>query len=427
MKVLVLAAGRSNRMKPLSDKVFLSFCGKPLLQWQLEGLQNSGFQEFVIVGNRENIDKIQELKNTLKINATIVEQKDLDSGMCGAILAAKPHLSGDTLIFNSNDIVDQSAFSKIHDSYKSSDHDSYILGKKVDSYFPGGYLKTDGDLITGIVEKPGEGNEPSSLVNLVVHLHRNIEQFIEHLEKAKSDSDDLYEVAMDNMIKDGKKFQAVEYHDFWQPIKYPWHIHSVFEYLIAQSTPAIALSAQISPRASINGHVIIEENVKVMDGAVIQGPAYIGKNSIIANNTLVRQSHIGDDSVIGFGSEVARSYLSAEVWTHSNYIGDSIIGNNVSFGAGTVTGNLRLDDQEITVNISENKVSTGKKKLGIICGDNVRFGINTGIMPGVKIGSNSYIGAGITIAQDIPDNSFARGSWELKISENTKEIGRRQL
>jgi UDP-N-acetylglucosamine diphosphorylase / glucose-1-phosphate thymidylyltransferase / UDP-N-acetylgalactosamine diphosphorylase / glucosamine-1-phosphate N-acetyltransferase / galactosamine-1-phosphate N-acetyltransferase len=74
------------------------------------------------------------------------------------------------------------------------------------------------------------------------------------------------------------------------------------------------------------------------------------------------------------------------------------------------------------VNISENKVDCGSNKLGLIMGDNVRCGINTSFMPGVKIGNNCFIGAGIVVGQDIADNQYVTGSFELKIRENTAKL-----
>ncbi len=184
----------------------------------------------------------------------------------------------------------------------------------------------------------------------------------------------------------------------------------------------IAKSAVIAESATLHGDIIIGENVKVLDNAVITGPVYIGDNSVIATNTLVRESHIGENCVIGFSTEVARSFLGNGVWTHSNYIGDSVIGNNVSFGGGTVIGNLRLDEANILVEVNGGKMDSKTNKLGIITGDNVRVGINTSFMPGVKIGANCLIGAGIIVAEDIPENSFVRGKTELKISENKINI-----
>jgi len=51
MKAMILAAGRGERMRPLTDhtpKPLLQVAGKPLLQWHLEGLANAGFRSVVI-------------------------------------------------------------------------------------------------------------------------------------------------------------------------------------------------------------------------------------------------------------------------------------------------------------------------------------------------------------------------------------------
>lgn len=419
MKVLVLAAGRSNRMKPVSDKNFLNFLGKPLIQWQVEMIEKAGFDEVIVVGGAHNMDKLAMTLPGVKV----VEQKNLDEGMRGAVLAGKDAVGdGSVLIFSSNDVVEQHAFELIKDSIDEN-VDGLLLGKKMTEYFPGGYLEVDGEgMVSSIIEKPGEGNEPSDMVNLVVHWHKDYQKLVSALESASSDQDDVYEVALDGMIKDGAKIKAVSYEGVWQPIKFPWHIHGVFKYLMSVSDKSVADSADISDKATVKGDVIIGENVRIFEGAVINGPVYLGDNTVVANNALVRDSHVGQNCVVGFNTEVARSYLSNKVWTHSNYIGDSVIGENVSFGAGTVTGNLRLDEGNIAVDVSGNIIDTKTNKVGLITGNNVRVGINTSLMPGVKVGNNCMVGAGIIIAQDIPDNSFARGSVELKVSPNNREI-----
>ncbi len=413
-------------MKPIEDKNFLNFLGKPLIQHQLEMLSRNDFGEIVLVGGAHNLEKLGKLVEELSLNVQLIEQKDLEMGMCGAVISAKELISGGPLlIFSSNDVVDDEAFSVMAKAFESGVADSYLLGKKVEEYFPGGYLETDeGGLIKSIVEKPEPGTEPSDLVNLVVHLHGDGGKLVGYLENAASERDDLYEVALDKMMKEGVKFKAVSYDGFWQPIKFPWHVHNVFKYFFAKAEKKVSDSAQISEHAIIKGDVIIGENVKIFENAVVNGPVYLGDNSIVATNALVRDSHLGEGCIVGFNTEVARSYLGSDVWTHSNYVGDSVIGNNVSFGAGTVTGNLRLDEGNIMVSHEEGKLDTKNNKFGLITGDDIRVGINTSFMPGIKIGGNSFIGAGIVVAQDIPENSFVRGSFELKISENKGKVDR---
>jgi len=433
MKVLLLAAGRSKRMQPIRDKNFLKFFGKPLIQYQLEMIKKAGFKDkdVIIVGGHHNLKPLNDVVGAMKMKgAAVIEQKKLELGMCGAVLAARKQIGAEpVLIVSSNDAVELEAFKLIKKAGETKLADSYILAKKVKRYFPGGYLKTDKNrLVLGIVEKPKPGNEPSDLVNIVMHVHRNPEKLMKYLEKAKSKEDDLYEVALGNMIKDKIKIKAVTYEGFWQPIKYPWHVIKVFKQafdaVFKSKKPSISKKAKVSKNAFISGPVIIEEGVKIFDGACITGPVYIGKNSVIATHALVRESHVGENCVIGFGTEVARSFLGDEVWTHTNYLGDSVIGNNVSFGAGAVTGNLRFDEKNIQVDFEGNKVDTETNKFGVIMGDNVRVGINASIMPGIKVGNGSFVGPDIIVSENVPDNSFVRGIFEVKVSSNKDDASK---
>lgn len=431
MKVIVLAAGRSKRMKPVRDKNFLSFLGKSLIVRQLELIREAGLNDVILVGGAHNLEALKvEVAGLVsgedgeKMNIEIVEQVDLEMGMCGAILAARSLISGDesVIVFSSNDVVEGKAFELVLDAAKDDSVESAILGKKVDSYFPGGYLSVDdAGWISEIVEKPEPGTEPSDMVNLVVHLHKNPGKLIETLEAVASEKDDVYEVALGKMMEDGVRMKAVKYDGVWLPIKFPWHVMAVFRWFFEQAEKGISDEAEIAESAIIKGDVIIEGGVRVFENAVISGPAYIGRGSVVANNSLVRDSYVGENCVIGFNTEVARSYLGHDVWTHTNYIGDSVIGNNVSFGSGTVTGNLRLDEKNIEVMHENGKFDTGSNKFGLITGDDIRVGVNTSFMPGIKVGSNSFVGAGIVVAQNIDEKSFVRGSWDLKISENNAE------
>jgi NDP-sugar pyrophosphorylase family protein len=411
VKTLVLAAGRSRRIKPIEDKNFLKFAGKTLLEHQLDTLQRVGLTDIILVGGAHNLAQLQDLAEAYK--AQVVEQKNLDEGMAGAVLAAEALVGEETLlIFSSNDVLAQSAFESIQLASQST-ADAYLLAYRVQSYFPGGYLKVDGKRITGMVEKPTPGEEPSDLINLVLHLHKKPQALFQALREVSTDRDDRYEVALDALMK-SQVFEAVPYEGYWQALKFPWHILDLMQFSLKMSGARIHPSAQIAETALIKGDVVIEEGAKIMDHAVVQGPAYIGKNTVVANNALVRESMIGANSVVGFGTEVARSYVGEKCWFHSNYVGDTVMGDNCSFGAGAVCANLRLDEKEIT----SGGQASGRTKLGPILGENIRIGVNTSLMPGIRIGSNSMIASGLTLAQDIDPGSFVTGKTELVIKEN---------
>ncbi len=72
------------------------------------------------------------------------------------------------------------------------------------------------------------------------------------------------------------------------------------------------------------------------------------------------------------------------------YVGDSDVGQNINFGCGTVTVNY-----------------DGKQKFRTTIEDGAFIGCNTNLIAPVNVGKNSYIAAGSTITQNVPENSLA--------------------
>jgi bifunctional UDP-N-acetylglucosamine pyrophosphorylase/glucosamine-1-phosphate N-acetyltransferase len=111
---------------------------------------------------------------------------------------------------------------------------------------------------------------------------------------------------------------------------------------------------------------------------------------------------------VGAACEVKNSIImDGSKIPHLNYVGDSIIGKDCNFGAGTKIANLRLDKKDIKVN----GIETKRRKLGAIIGDNVQTGINAGINVGSMIGNNTFIGPGALASGVIaPDSKLFQGS-----------------
>ncbi len=397
MKVVYLAGGVGKRMSPLTKEKFLyRFLGKELILHHIDMARAAGLNDFVIVGNRENVPKLA------KVLGDTVDYAIQESpiGMHDAVLSAEKFLRGqdEILIVNPNDVVAPEAYSMIAGSEGSS-----LLGYHVSEYFPGGYLVVEDGHVHGMVEKPGEGNEPSKLVNIVVHKHGFVDLFLDRLAETSSERDDIYEVALDGMFKDGYPYKAVDYDGPWSPIKYPWHILNVMEHFLGTAQRVVPESTTIAQGAQIIGDVMLGEGVRIFENAVIKGPAYIGDGSIIGNNAMVLNSHIGKKCVVGFGTEIKHSYIEDECWFHHNYVGDSIISSGCSMGYGGVTANFRLDEANVSVSVTGDKVDTGTDKLGVIMAPDVKVGVNACIMPGVRLGEGSRVGPGAIQYYDMDD------------------------
>lgn len=404
MKVVFLCGGIGKRMFPITeDKFLLDFLGKTLLEHQMETAKEAGLNHFLIIGNPANIEQIEQItKITSGVKIELALQRQ-PMGIADALKSAEPFLDSDIMVVNPNDVFTASAYTGLLQGSEKKSATSYMLGYEVNDYFPGGYLAIDSaNELKHIVEKPKPGEEPSHLVNLLVHLHTKPKKLLEYIENAETTRDDVYEHALDNLVKDGYKIKVVPYTDFWAPIKYPWHIFQAVKYFLNAIQPHVSASASISEKATIEGRVTLGDNVRVLENAVIRGPAYIGPNSIIGNNALVRDySHIGADCVIGYSTEVKNSYIGDGCWFHSSYIGDSIIGKGCSFGAGTVLANFRFDEQNVSVMVADEAIDTGLDKLGAIVGNNCKTGVNASITPGIKIGPNSIVGPHVYLTKDL--------------------------
>jgi bifunctional UDP-N-acetylglucosamine pyrophosphorylase/glucosamine-1-phosphate N-acetyltransferase len=426
LNIIILAGGESSRLFPLKEKNLFPFLGKVPLEIHLERVKKVNPGKIVLNINKTSRKLLEEiLRKHPGRNIEIVEQKGY--GMAGGVLTGLSRINPDEelLVLNSNDFYSDSLFSDFQKLRKDlvTNGFSMIVGYETKNYFPGGYLELKNGFITNIIEKPGEGNAPSDYVNIVFHYFPKAGILQEALKRAKSVNDDVYEVALASLMKKLLKFKMLKYSGEWKSIKYPWHILDVMNFYLEQiKGQKISKSVQISGKSTIKGNVIIEDGVKIFEGAVINGPVYLGKNTIVANNALVRDSIIGEGCVIGYATEVARSYLKSNVWLHKDYVGDSVFEDNVSLGSNVITSNLRLDEQDIFIDIKGTKVNTNRNKLGVLIGSNVRIGSGVLLMPGVKIGSGSFVGPGVILESDVEENKFIRIKQQIKVSKNKFDI-----
>lgn len=420
IKALLLAAGSSRRFWPIADKFRLSIAGKTLLEYQIDKLRRGGCGEILCVVGQHNQKWVRSLSPAV---TTIIQGEE--GGMHGALLAALPLCGEEPVLVVGNDIIDGNAYKELQEKFAHCPNlQGILLAREVEEYFPGGYLSLHNDHITAICEKPKKGKEPSNLVNLIAHVHRDASLLLRAIVAEQTGGDDGYERALQTLFQN-HYFAALPYNGAWFPLKYPWHPLSMLPVILEGLPALIPPSASIHASAVVEGNVIMEEGVRIFPHATVRGPCFIGKNTIIGNNTFLWGSSIGHSCVIGFGTEVKASILGNNVWAHSTYIGDSVVGNNVCFGAGGVTGNFRLDEQQISSIVGQEKIPTGRRKLGVIIGENCRIGMHVSISPGIKIGGGSFVGGATSITCDVPDGSFvSMDSGEMTIQKNTSSVPR---
>jgi UDP-N-acetylglucosamine diphosphorylase / glucose-1-phosphate thymidylyltransferase / UDP-N-acetylgalactosamine diphosphorylase / glucosamine-1-phosphate N-acetyltransferase / galactosamine-1-phosphate N-acetyltransferase len=173
------------------------------------------------------------------------------------------------------------------------------------------------------------------------------------------------------------------------PIVYPWDLHYTVQRILREELTEVSVSPNVSIAKStiIEGPCMIEDDVTIDDFCKIKGPTYIGKGSFIGMSSLIRNCMIGNETHIGFNCEVGRSYLLGhDKIPHQNVIVDSLIGENVWFGAYSVTLNVLFTRKKIPYEIDKGKaINTGMDHFGAVIGNNCTISTSVTIFPGRHI------------------------------------------
>lgn len=157
-------------------------------------------------------------------------------------------------------------------------------------------------------------------------------------------------------------------------------------------------TALIHPRATLLSPCIIDEACEIRPNAFIRENVILGKHVIVGNSTEIKNSILFDHVQI----------------PHFNYVGDSILGNNVHLGAGAILSNKKFDGSPIKVGT----LQTSLPKLGALIGNNTEIGCNAVISPGTIIGSNCWVYPSCCLMQNLPNNTIYKSDCQIILKKD---------
>ena len=169
----------------------------------------------------------------------------------------------------------------------------------------------------------------------------------------------------------------------------PWEITSNLKDIIEE------LILQLNDDYNINDGIAIHKTAQVESGVVLKRPVVINENCVVGANAYFREGVFLAPSVkIGPGCEIKSSIIfPGTAIAHFNYIGNSIIGRNVNFEAGSIAANHYNEriSKRIFVLFQSEVIDTGVEKFGSLVGDNSKIGANAVLSPGTILEKNTIV------------------------------------
>ena len=432
--IIIMAAGKGKRMKSNLPKVLHNLAGKPILNYVLDTVsQLEAKRKILIVGYKS--DRIREL---IGDKIEYVEQNE-QLGTAHAVLQTKKLLSGfkGNILILSGDVpfLTVKILKRLLKYHKANNFCCTLLStvlKKPKGY--GRIIRDKMGEIKGIIEEVDLSTDKKKITEINSGIYCfNKEKLFQALEKVSKNNKqgeyyltDTVKILLGEgltvgnvIVKDYSEILGINNRldlanasqKVYQKTLQDLMLQGVT--VVDPNSTFVEQGVKIGQDSIIYPFTIIEKDTKIGSSCLI-GPyshlidADIGKGvrvwaSIIENSTVKEGANIGPyahlrpETVVEKGAKIGnfvelKKTIMGESSkaSHLTYLGDVTIGKKVNIGAGTITCNY-----------------DGEKKNKTVIEDGVFIGSNNSLVAPVKLGKDSYTGAGSTITEDVPAGNLA--------------------
>ncbi len=434
MVAIVLAAGEGTRMKSRLPKVLHQVCGKPMIEYAIDRLEELGIdKKMVIIGYKGSL-----VKGALGKKVDYVWQKE-QLGTGHALTQCREALTkfkGDLLVLSGDTpLLTTPTVKRLIETHREKEALATILTAILKPPTGYGRVIRHGD---GTIHKIVEEEDATIIelaneeVNAGTYCFKK-EAIFQALERIKPENVQEEYYLTDAIEVLTKKDHRVEAYTTDEP-KEIVGINSRKDLALANRI----MRERILNRLMLNGVTIVDPLTTTIDQeteidrdtiiypfTIIEGKTKIGRDCIIGpavqildskignkveiknssiQNSIIEsearigpyahlrpESRIGKRAKIGNFVEIKKSTIGTESKVaHMSYIGDATLGEDINIGAGTITCNY-----------------DGFKKYPTFIEDQAFVGSNTNFIAPVKIGRGAVIGAGSTITEDVPPYALA--------------------
>ena len=398
---IVMAAGKGTRMKSKNSKLVQKIYGKEIVKRAVENAEKAGVKDIVaVVGYKK-----EEVMKVLGDNIKYAFQDEM-LGTGHAVMQAKEYLKGKkgkVLVLNGDvPLIRPETLNKlIEKSIENKEYATLLTAIYDDPTGYGRIVRDEGGNIEGIVEEKDTTEEQKKITEINAGIYCfDIEALLEALEKITPNNKqgeyyitDVIQIMNNRGLKTG----AVIVEDNTEILGINDRIQLGILTKVLQMRINTELmkhgvtiedtnTTYIYDDVEIGMDSVIHPNTTIKSGVIIGEDCEIGPNSYIREGCkLANKVKIGSfveikKAIIGEGTKVP----------HLSYMGDCEIGEKCNIGCGTITCNY-----------------DGFNKSKTIIGNHSFIGSNTNLVAPVTLGDNTFIAAGSTITDDVPEYALA--------------------
>ncbi len=432
-KTVILAAGHGTRMVSEKPKVLHEVSGKAMLNYVISASEAAGADDIaVIVGYKADI-----VKAALPENLTAIEQKE-QLGTGHAVLQALPffeNFNGNVLVLVGDaPLVRKETLEELVKAHEDGGFSATVLTAVFDDPTGYGRIVKKGDELIKIVEHKDATDEERSIKEINSGMYCFDAQALKAaLQAINSDNvqgeyylTDTIEILrgmgkkvgsyptpdVDDIAAVNSKVQLAEIGKIMRRrintslmeagaiIIDPENTYLSAETKIGKDT-VVYPGVITEGRVVIGENCIIGHNSRIVNSTIAEGvdiqistilDSFVDENTHVGPYAYLRpNSHIGKNVKVGDFVEVKNSVMKdGAKASHLTYIGDAEVGKNVNLGCGTVFVNY-----------------DGTNKYRTVVEDNCFIGCNSNLVSPVTVKEGSYVAAGSTITDDVPEDTLA--------------------
>ena len=323
MKGIILHGGHGTRLRPLTHtgpKQLLPIANKPMSQFCLEAIAETGIKEIAIIIGGIGSNKVKEYYGNgekFNVKITYIEQ-DEPKGIAHAIKLCKEFVNDEKFLVFLGDNIIQKSITEFVNNFKNSDYDATILLCEVDNPSRFGIADVSDGKILKITEKPKNPNSNLAVTGIYL-LTPKIFEVIENLKPSWRNELEITD-ALDNLLKQNNNISFEKITDYWKDTGTPEDI--------IHANGEIIKNMLVSSEGRVEDQIIGEETV-IESNVEIKGPVVIGKNCHISSNSSIGPNvSVGDNTIIS-KSSIENSIIMENCKINSAAkIKNSIIANN---------------------------------------------------------------------------------------------------